>query len=102
MYTRYIYVAFVCGAMEILFHLLFSDTILYTQFWLQALLKKLQEGSVGTGNNGVIAGVLATVGELARVVCNHNLYFWQAISACLSHIVYLFPATVNLSKVFEI
>ncbi|KAG0576661.1 hypothetical protein KC19_5G097200 [Ceratodon purpureus] len=34
---------------------------------LQALLKKLQEGSVGTGNNGVIAGVLATVGELARV-----------------------------------
>lgn len=40
--------------------------------WLQALLDKLQDGSVGTGNNGVIAGVLATVGELARVVCDHN------------------------------
>jgi hypothetical protein len=36
-------------------------------------LKKLQEGSVGTGNNGVIAGVLATVGELARVVCDLTL-----------------------------
>lgn len=35
---------------------------------LQTLLNKLQEGSVGTGNNGVIAGVLATVGELSRVV----------------------------------
>ncbi|XP_024379368.1 serine/threonine-protein kinase TOR [Physcomitrium patens] len=34
---------------------------------LRTLLEKLQEGSVGTGNNGVIAGVLATVGDLAKV-----------------------------------
>lgn len=47
---------------------------------LQALLNKLQDGSVGTGNNGVIAGVLATVGELARVVCNHD--FVGFLSEC--------------------
>lgn len=40
----------------------------YNRCGLQTLLNKLQEGSVGTGNNGVIAGVLATVGELSRVV----------------------------------
>ena len=49
----------------------FSHAILYYQCGSQTLLKKLQEGSVGTGNNGVIAGVLATVGELARVVRDH-------------------------------
>lgn len=46
--------------------------IFHNQCSLQTLLDKLQEGSVGTGNNGVIAGVLATVGELARVVSDHN------------------------------
>lgn len=39
----------------------------YIEPVLKTLLNKLQEGSVGTGNNGVIAGVLATVGELSRV-----------------------------------
>jgi len=52
-------------------NLILSHAIFYYQYGLQTLLKKLQEGSVGTGNNGVIAGVLATVGELARVVRDH-------------------------------
>lgn len=58
--------------MDVYINFPFSDTILHFQCGLQALLRKLQEGSVGTGNNGVVAGVLATVGELARVVCDHN------------------------------
>jgi hypothetical protein len=49
-----------------------SHSYLSLRCVLQALLNKLQDGSVGTGNNGVIAGVLATVGELARVVCDHS------------------------------
>jgi len=56
--------------------------ILYCQCGSQTLLKKLQEGSVGTGNNGVIAGVLATVGELARVVRDHNSI--RLAAGCLS------------------
>lgn len=33
----------------------------------KVLLEKLQDGSTGAANNGVVTGVLATVGELARV-----------------------------------
>lgn len=34
---------------------------------------KLNEGVPGSGNSGVVAGVLATIGELARVVCDYLL-----------------------------
>lgn len=51
-----------------IFTILLNHMVSYNHCCLQTLLNKLQEGSVGTGNNGVIAGVLATVGELSRVV----------------------------------
>lgn len=37
-------------------------------FLFQALVAKLREGSGTSANSGTIAGVLVTVGDLARVV----------------------------------
>jgi len=37
-------------------------------FVLQALVAKLREGSALSANSGIVAGVLVTVGDLARVV----------------------------------
>ena len=71
----------------------------------QALLNKLQDGSVGTGNNGVIAGVLATVGELSRVVCDYFFIgFWLVALVVFSHgiILCLLLATVKSSEAFKL
>lgn len=42
----------------------------------QALVAKLNEGTGVNANNGIISGVLVTVGDLARVV-GVSLYFDQ-------------------------
>jgi len=46
---------------------------------VQVLVARLCEGTGISANNAVVTGVLATVGELAKVVCTS---FWIRCSSC--------------------
>lgn len=61
-YTRYTYLCVDFNICPVLFILSFGDLI------FQALAARLLEGTGVNANNGIISGVLVTVGDLARVV----------------------------------
>lgn len=57
----------------------------------QALIAKLNEGTGVNANNGIISGVLVTVGDLARVVgVSLNLFVYELHILLVALFVYKF------------